>query len=178
MDSTVHGIPQARILECVAFPFSRRSSNPRVVPRSPTLQADSLPGEPQGKPIWSKVEFMLVLSLTLWGFSVHGILQARILKRVAISYSRGSSQPRDETYVSCVSYVGRQVLYHCATWEAQSRIIDGNHSEEGLGMERAEWVSRLEQANLYHSDYLLVPECYNGVGWIILEESEVLGNNA
>ena len=178
MDSTVHGIPQARILEWVAFPFSRGSSSPRIEPSSPTLQEDSLPGEPQGKPIWNKVEFMLVLSLTLWGFSVHGILQARILKWVAISYSRGSSQPRDETYVSRVSCVGRQVLYHCATWEAQSIIIDDNHSEEGMGMERAEWVSRLEQANLYHSDYLLVPECYPGVGWIILEESKILGNNA
>ena len=41
-----HGILQARILEWVAFPFSRVSSQPR----STTLQADSLPAEPQGKP--------------------------------------------------------------------------------------------------------------------------------
>ena len=33
-----------------AFPFSRRSSHPGIEPRSPTLQADSLPAEPQGKP--------------------------------------------------------------------------------------------------------------------------------
>ena len=50
MDYTVHGILQARILEWVAFPFSRISSNPGIEPRSPTLQADSLPAEPQGKP--------------------------------------------------------------------------------------------------------------------------------
>ena len=31
------------------------------------------------------------------GFSIHGILQARILEWVAISFSRGSSQPRDRT---------------------------------------------------------------------------------
>ena len=37
------------------------------------------------------------------GSSVHGILQARILKWVAISYSRGSSQPRDETRVSRIA---------------------------------------------------------------------------
>ena len=49
-DYTVHGIPQARILEWVAFPFSRGSSQPRDQLRSPTLQADSLPAEPQGKP--------------------------------------------------------------------------------------------------------------------------------
>ena len=43
MDSIVHGILQARILEWVAFPFSRGSLNPGIKPRSPALQADSLP---------------------------------------------------------------------------------------------------------------------------------------
>ena len=37
------------------------------------------------------------------GFSVHGILQARILEWVAISFSRGSSQVRDWTQVSCLA---------------------------------------------------------------------------
>ena len=46
----VQGIFQVGILEWVAFPFSRGSSQPRIEPRSPTLQADSLPAEPQGKP--------------------------------------------------------------------------------------------------------------------------------
>ena len=50
MAYTVHGILQARILEWVAFPFSRGSSQPR----SPTLQADSLPAEPPGIPFPSK----------------------------------------------------------------------------------------------------------------------------
>ena len=52
------------------------------------------------------------------GFSVHGIFQARTLEWVDISSSRGSSQPRDQTCVSCVFYIGRQILYHLATWEA------------------------------------------------------------
>ena len=47
---TVHRILQARILEWVAFPFSRGSSQSGIEPRSPTLQVDSLPAEPQGKP--------------------------------------------------------------------------------------------------------------------------------
>ena len=34
-------------------------------------------------------------------YKVHGILQARILECVAILFSRGSSQPRDQTQVSC-----------------------------------------------------------------------------
>ena len=50
MDCTVHGILQARILEWVAFPFSRRSSSPGIEPSSPILQVDSLPDEPPGKP--------------------------------------------------------------------------------------------------------------------------------
>ena len=37
------------------------------------------------------------------GSSVHGILQARILEWVAISFSRGSSQPRNQTQVSCIA---------------------------------------------------------------------------
>ena len=53
MDYIVHGILQARILEWVALPFFRGSSKPRdwtTAGRSPTLQADSLPADPPGKP--------------------------------------------------------------------------------------------------------------------------------
>ena len=46
------------------------------------------------------------------GFPVHGILQARILEWIAMPSSRGFSQPRDWTYVSYVSCIGRQFLYH------------------------------------------------------------------
>ena len=46
------------------------------------------------------------------GSSVHGIFQARILEWVAISYSRGSSQPRDQSHISSVSCIDRQILYH------------------------------------------------------------------
>ena len=59
------------------------------------------------------------------GYSLHGILQARILERVAIPFSRGSSQsrvkpeslrgsfrPRDQTRISKVSCLSRWVLYH------------------------------------------------------------------
>ena len=50
MGYTVHGILQDRILEWVAFPFSKGSSQPRDRTRSPALQVHSLPTEPQGKP--------------------------------------------------------------------------------------------------------------------------------
>ena len=37
------------------------------------------------------------------GFSVHGVFQARILEWVAISFSKGSSPPRDRTQVYCIA---------------------------------------------------------------------------
>ena len=49
---------------------------------------------------------------SLPGSSVHVISQASILEWVAISYSRRSSQPWSWNCVSCVSCIGRQVLYH------------------------------------------------------------------
>ena len=49
MDYTDHGILQARILE-YSVPFSRDHPNPRIKPRSPTLQVDSLPAELPRKP--------------------------------------------------------------------------------------------------------------------------------
>ena len=55
MDYTIHGILQARVLEWIAFPFSRGSSQPRDRTRSPALQADSLPTELSGK---SRLFFM------------------------------------------------------------------------------------------------------------------------
>ena len=43
------------------------------------------------------------------GYSVHGTLQARILEWVAISFSRGSSGPRDRTQIFCIA----SGLLHC-----------------------------------------------------------------
>ena len=48
---------------------------------------------------------------SLPGFSVHGILQARILEWVVISFSRASSRPGDQTCISYDFCVGTQVLY-------------------------------------------------------------------
>ena len=48
--SSVHGIPQARMLEWVAIPFSRGSSRPSIVPACATSQVDSLPLSHLGSP--------------------------------------------------------------------------------------------------------------------------------
>ena len=69
------------------------------------------------------------------GSSVHGILQVRILEWVAISLSKGSSPPRDQTHVSCVSCIGSWVPYH---WEVPPKIFTSkmsllvNDSEESI----------------------------------------------
>ena len=54
------------------------------------------------------------------GSSVPGILQARILQCVAISFSRGSSQPRDGNFIPCI---GSRILYPRATREALSNPL-------------------------------------------------------
>ena len=46
--SSVHAVLQARILEWVAIPFSRDLPDLEIEPGSPSLQADTLPSEPQG----------------------------------------------------------------------------------------------------------------------------------
>ena len=63
--------------------------------------------------------------------SVHGFFQASILQWVAISFSKGSSWPRDRTCVSCI---GRWILYHWDTWEAmvKNMVYSGiNLTEDG-----------------------------------------------
>ena len=54
--------------------------------------------------------------------SLHGIFQARILEWVAISFSRGFSQPRDQTHVSCNAD-------HQVTWEGLKEIKNNQNEE-------------------------------------------------
>ena len=49
------------------------------------------------------------------GSSVHGVFQARILEQIAISFSRASCWPRDQTHVT---WIGKWILHHWATREA------------------------------------------------------------
>ena len=93
-------------------------------------------------PQWLIVVVIVQLLSLLWlfcnpmdcsrtGSPVHRISQARILEWVATSFSRGSSQPRDWTHISCI---GRWVLYHWATREAHndscSVLLHSQHSPQ------------------------------------------------
>ena len=112
MGYTVHGVLQARILEWVAFPFSRGSSQPRD--RTHTVH-----GVLQARILeWVAFPYSRGSSQPRdQTHTVHGVLQARILEWVAFPFSRGSSQPRDWTQVSRIA--GR-FFTSCATREAQA----------------------------------------------------------
>ena len=83
------------------------------------------------------------------GSSVHRILQARILKWVAISFFRGSSPPRDQTWVSCIS--GRFFFFfnHLSHWGSHEiiwgLIFTARHqgSEDVFTPEECEGTSRV-----------------------------------
>ena len=103
-DSSVHGIIQARIPEWVAIRFSRESSQPRD--QAVSNYPFSLHLQEKNHPILNESEKQKLLS-HVWLFAtpwtVHGILQARILAWVAFPFSRVSSQPRDRTQVSRIA---------------------------------------------------------------------------
>ena len=95
------------------FPFPGDLPNSGIEPRSPAFQADA------GKPNLSNNRKILPDPLPVWFFStpwsVHEILQARVLEWVAFPFSRGSSQPREWTQVSCIA---GGIFTSWATWEA------------------------------------------------------------
>ena len=142
MGYTVHGILQARILEWVVFLFSKGSSQPRNRTQVSQIAGRFFTSWATRAVLWlpyTCIFLLLILPflnllicvlvtqscLTLCdpmdcspvGSSVHGILQARILEWVAISFSRGSSEPRDQTQVSCIvgsfftDWATREALY-------------------------------------------------------------------
>ena len=113
--SSAHGILQARIPEWVAMPPSRGSSQPRDhtwVPCGSCIASRFFTAETAGKPLHkyesesevaqSCLTLCDPVDCSLPGFSVHGILQARILEWFTISFPRGSSRPRDRTQVSII----------------------------------------------------------------------------
>ena len=77
---------------------------------------------------------------------VHGILQARILEWIAFPFSRGSSQLRDRTQVSCMKQINGLNMFMCnrGEWSEGRAIING----EGNSKEhRPSEGGRKEKAN-------------------------------
>ena len=117
--STVHEISQGRIVEWIAISYSRGSSQSRDWTRvsfiSCTGSGILYHQHHLGNSILETGVVLIVLITQLCttlcdpmdcsppGSSVHGILQARIPEWVAIPFSRGSSQPRDQTQILCTA---------------------------------------------------------------------------
>ena len=64
--------------------------------------------------------------------SVHGIFQARILEWVAISYSTGSSWPKDWTHIYYVSSIGRWILFRSTVCLLMLCLLDLSVTERML----------------------------------------------
>ena len=88
------------------------------------------------------------------GSSVHEISQARIREWAAISSSRGSSPPRDQTCVSCID---RLILYHCAPGKPRviptlfEKEMKAVPEAEAAALEPGSWESRHEFCQLTSS---------------------------
>ena len=96
MDCIVHGILQARILECVALSLL---PNPGIEPRSPALQVDSLPAEPQGKPppLFLSILWLLTIDLALHLLS---LCPYKSCQSTLICFCLSSSYPWNLAYIS------------------------------------------------------------------------------
>ena len=119
--SAVHGDSPGKILKWVVIPFSRGFSQPRnqtgvsriavsFFSSWATREAHKCPCT-DASTVNNTVGAQLCpplcdpMDCSQPGSSVLGIFQVRILEQGAISYSRGSSQPRNLTCVSCVSCI-------------------------------------------------------------------------
>ena len=101
------------------------------------------------------------MDCSLLGSSVYGIFQVRVLEWVAISFSRGSSQPRDWTWVPCI--VGRCFTIW-ATREVRSLLMN-------YCFDICSWYSTLRNNFLFEyyiywiKSYFCMFKCWNLVKW-------------
>ena len=106
------------------------------------------------------------MDCSLPGYSVHEIFQARILKWVAISFSRGSSWPRGWTRMSCID---RQILYHWAIREALRFSLEFLKKKKKI-------ISMLKAYIIESSRPCNFTPCSNMVTWLQKFQSAKWGN--
>ena len=121
-DSSVHGILKARILEWVAIPSPAYLPSLGYKPRSPALQADSLPIEPQGKPLMETVSDFIFLGpqITANGDCSHKIKRWLLLGRNAMTNQDSILKSKDITspmkVLTVKAMVFPVVMYGCESW--------------------------------------------------------------
>ena len=129
MDYTVHGIPQARILEWVASPFSRGSSQ-----TTDRTQVSRIAG----------------------GFFTSWTTREAYLEWVAYPFSRGSSQPRNGTRVSCIAgrfftnWAIRKSYWRLKGFPGAQRI----KNPPAMRVRAVSWKDPLEEGMATHSSIL------------------------
>ena len=106
--------------------------------------------------------------------SIHGIFQSRILEWVAVSYSRGSSWPRDPAHISCVSCIDWWLPYNCT-----ASIIEKNRTKPKNWRKKEsqhflnelinlDFYSLVQSSNLYSNYCLcLLTSLFTGREWRI-----------
>ena len=90
------------------------------------------------------------MDCSLPGFSVHGIFQARVLEWVAISFSRRSAWPRDQTQVSCTA--GR----HFTLWATREAPYNYNHQAKNIMITHRSTPTPAKNCRCYCWNYALL----------------------
>ena len=112
---------------------------------------------------FSRVWLWNPMDCSLTGSSVHEILQVRILEWVAISFSRGSSRPRDQTLTFYIYGIGRQVLYHkCHLVALSLKHRGGVELESGEPVRVTMWVQTADHTLSWLLEADLVPSSSQG----------------
>ena len=114
------------------FPSPGHLPNPGIEPGSPALQAVALPSELLGE---SKVTQLCLTLCVPMEYTVHGILQARILEWVAVPFSRGSSQlrsPHCRWILYQLSHQGKPKNTRVSSLSLLQQIFPTQESNQGL----------------------------------------------
>ena len=114
--------------------------------------------------------FVTPLDCSLLGSSVHGIFQARILVWAAISFPRGSLQPRDRTQVSRI--IGR-CFYHLSHQGMQNAQLD--EAQAGIKI-TGRTINNLRYVD--DTTFTAESEELKSVMMKVKEESEKVGSNS
>ena len=127
----------------------------------------------------------LRLFVTLWSVAHQaplsmGVLQARIVERVAMPSSRGSSQPRDRTRISYIYFVGRRVVYYSCHLGSLPRSsphpIQGDGGTVGI---HGSTIAKIASSEAGHTNrltsehMLLIVLCHSMNEWIIYSSIQV-----
>ena len=131
--SPIRGNFQQEYWSGLVFPPPGNLPDPGIQSASPALAGRFFTTEPPEKWKWKSLRLSPVRLCNCMEYTVHGILRARIPKWVAFPFSRGSSQPRDQTQVSRIagrfftSWATRKALFNIRSCLKVSSLTGENY---------------------------------------------------